>query len=512
MNRTGALLFLFVLLSSVVGFAQQPSTGFVRGVSSQRNEWAIFQRYSPVIQPSLLKVGDTTKHHILILETVASNSWSRSGFKPLFSLAGGMQQSGAIGEAMAGVNYTGSIAHKVAVQAGYQVNVLRQPTYLQAYTDSTRMIAGTGYARKAGELVYAHVPILRVAGNLGKYINLEAGNSRHFWGEGHRSLILSDAGMPLPYFRFMGTFSKFQLTGLWLRMRDISQGEPLGQAKVKYAAMHSLEWNVSPRFRFALYEMVTWQARDTASARSFEFNYLNPVVFFRPVEYAQGSADNVLLGASFKWNPWGSLNVYGQLILDEFLLREVRANNGWWANKYGGQLGLQWFNVVPYLHLQLEGNVVRPFTYTHESVLQSWGQMNQPLAHPLGSNFAEVVATARYDRSRWHVQEHLVGAFFGRDEMVKTGNTYTYANYGGNIFRSYRSPFQNFGNTLLQGELHKLVFHELSVGYTLSKLKNLEVFASHTVRIEHTSKGTNTNQFVWLGLRVPAFLKPVRDF
>jgi hypothetical protein len=512
MNCFSRLLVLVLTCAGFYAHAQQPSTGFVRGIFSQRNEWAMFHRYSPVIQPSLLKVGDTTKHHIIIVETEASNSWDREGFKPLVSVAGGMQQSGAIGEAIAGVNYTGTIAHKLKVQAGYHVDVLRQPSYLQAYTDSTRMIAGSGYARKAGNLVYAHVPILRVGGNVGKYINLEAGNSRHFWGEGHRSLILGDAGMPLPYFRFTGTFSKFQLTGLWLRMRDISQGESLRNAKVKYAAMHSLEWNVSRRFRFALYEMVTWQARDTTSARTLELNYLNPLVFFRPVEYAQGSADNVLIGASFKWNPWGHMHVYGQMILDEFLLREVRANNGWWANKYGGQLGITWYNLVPYLHLQMEANVVRPFTYTHESVLQAWGQMNQPLAHPLGSNFAEGVFTLRYEREKMSVQEHTVAAFFGRDEMVRTGNTTTYANYGGNIFRSYRSPFQTFGNNLLQGDLHKMIFHELTVAYKFSENRQLEAFASHTFRLEKTSRGNMLNQFLWIGLRIPAFLHPVRDF
>jgi hypothetical protein len=39
---------------------------------------------------------------------------------------------------------------------------------------------------------------------------------------------------------------------------------------------------------------------------------------------------------------------------------------------------------------------VRPFTYSHFDSVSSYTHYNQPLAHPLGANFSEVIAILRY--------------------------------------------------------------------------------------------------------------------
>ena len=44
--------------------------------------------------------------------------------------------------------------------------------------------------------------------------------------------------------------------------------------------------------------------------------------------------------------------------------------------------------------LQLETNIVRPYTYQHNDSIDNYSHYNQPLAHPLGANFAEVIAIA----------------------------------------------------------------------------------------------------------------------
>ena len=84
--------------------------------------------------------------------------------------------------------------------------------------------------------------------------------------------------------------------------------------------------------------------------------------------------------------------------LDEFSLTDLRQDNGFWANKYGYQLGFKMFDAfkIESLTLQTEYNLVRPYTYAHHNPEQNYAHYNQPLAHPLGANFSEMLFLANY--------------------------------------------------------------------------------------------------------------------
>jgi len=97
---------------------------------------------------------------------------------------------------------------------------------------------------------------------------------------------------------------------------------------------------------------------DTIMGRRFaEFNYLLPVVIYRPVEFSSGSPDNVLAGLNISYAPWKNHIFYSQLAFGEFFMNEVRAdllhtfgladstlNHGAWVNKQAIQFGYRNFN------------------------------------------------------------------------------------------------------------------------------------------------------------------------
>ncbi|MFN9798541.1 MAG: gliding motility protein RemB, partial [Bacteroidota bacterium] len=139
-----------------------------------------------------------------------------------------------------------------------------------------------------------------------------------FWGDGRRSLILSDVASPYPYFRVDTRIWKIKYTNLWTRLSDIHGGRTFSERRGKYTAMHALSWNVTRDFNLTFFEMVIWQDSDSMSTRNLDLHYLNPVLFFRPVEYAQGSADNVILCLGFSIKARTKLQVYGKIVLDEF--------------------------------------------------------------------------------------------------------------------------------------------------------------------------------------------------
>jgi hypothetical protein len=284
----------------------------------------------------------------------------------------------------------------------------------------------------------------------------------------------------------------------------------------KYGTFHYLSWNVSKRINLSLFESIIWQGTDTNRVRNFDVNYLNPVIFFRPVEYSLGSSDNAFVGGAFKIKVGARQRqqFYGQLILDEFLLKEVLAifkkianpldptiKYGWWANKQGVQLGFKSFDLFTAKNLtfQTEINAVRPYTYSHGSVQQNYAHYNQPLAHPLGANFAESVSFLNYKFKKWIFETQFLYAIYGKDEKG--------INYGQNIFLSYNTHPYDYGNKFFQGLKTNLFYTRFKIGYYLIPSADLLAEVGVAMRQEKNSLNANSSNFVFIGLRTAIFNK-----
>jgi hypothetical protein len=191
--------------------------------------------------------------------------------------------------------------------------------------------------------------------------------------------------------------------------------------------MHHLSVNALPWLNVGLFESVVFSRED-----HFEFSYLNPIIFYRAIERANGSPDNVNLGIDFKILALNHLQFYGQWFMDEFKSSELFGGNGWFGNKFGLQLGGKYFDAfnVKNLDLQAEMNLVRPFTYSHYDSTSNYTHYNQPLAHPLGAGFGEFIGIVRYQPVR-----NLYLSMKGM--MYKQGLDSNGTNYGSNIFLNY---------------------------------------------------------------------------
>jgi hypothetical protein len=291
---------------------------------------------------------------------------------------------------------------------------------------------------------------------------------------------------------------KITFTNLWSRTHSYQRMGDHFDLNPKYFAVHTLEWKINKKWSVSAHEMVVWQARDSASHRELDLHYLNPFLFYRPAEFSQGSADNVLLGGSWKYAHNEEFGIYGQVILDEFLLSEIRNRNGWWGNKFGMQFGMY---VTPKkiagLSLFTEWSFVRPFTYTHGSDLQAWEHMGQPLAHPLGANFYEWYTSAKYSRANWNYTASIVWGAFGRDAN---------RNVGGNIFQSYVNPWSVYGNNILQGNRSTLFVVNAEVAYQVTP--KLQVFGFARYRSE--DRRVDAFKEAWLMVGIRKGLRQVR--
>ncbi len=265
-------------------------------------------------------------------------------------------------------------------------------------------------------------------------VSLEAGNRRHHWGHGWRSLWLDRQAAPLPSARIHIQTERIEYTHLIARTMHRSVGSPpdfpgSGQfspgtyvnKRSSWLAAHTIDAHISSSWKGSLFGGVTWLGNDSGYTQRFEAAYAIPVIAFRPAEYALGSADNALIGAALTYIPlWANdqLRFYGQLMLDELVVSELFNPDQWWANKWGLLGSASWRSSNEAWGVVLEGCAVRPYTYSHASPAQSWTHNRQPLAHPAGSNFAEGRLHVRWDKNRWSAHAALVLRRQGVDEQV----------------------------------------------------------------------------------------------
>ncbi|HEY0031489.1 MAG TPA: hypothetical protein VGC65_12065 [Bacteroidia bacterium] len=329
-----------------------------------------------------------------------------------------------------------------------------------------------------------------------KIFNFQLGHDKHFWGDGYRSLFLSDVAAPYPYLKITTNVWKLSYVNLFTIMKDATH--PSGFKKDwlnKYATFHHLGWNATKRINIGLFESIVWQGSDSTRYRGYDVNYLNPIMFFRPTEYSLGSSDNAFIGFDFKIKLFKKQQLYGQLLLDEFLLKEVKAQKGWWANKQAFQAGFKSFDLfkISNLNFQTEFNYVRPFTYAHGSVQQNYGHLNQPLAHPLGANFVESASFLNYRHKRLFIEAKCVYAVYGGDSAG--------TDFGKNIFVSYAKRANDYGNYTTQGFQTTLITASLRAAYMLDTRMNLKVELGIADRIQQTKYTTKQIPFVFIGIK-----------
>lgn len=341
----------------------------------------------------------------------------------------------------------------------------------------------------------------------GEMFNFQFGHGKNFLGDGYRSLFLSDAGSPSLYFKINTTFWKLKYTNTWMSMRDVRQEATIdGAFTTKYMATHYLSYNITKRWNIGLFESVLW---DNSNDRGFDLNYLNPIIFYRAIEFSTGPrSGNALIGLSSKYKFSDNFLMYGQWIIDEFSTSDVFGGEKSWKNKLGYQIGVKYFRPfnIDNLYLQFEYNQVRPYTYSHNTVVLNYGHNNQSMAHLWGSNFREFIVIARYEKNRLYGSAKVVFGEKGFDFNTEEDSF----NYGGDIYRDERDRNGDTGIELAQGNTTSIFHGELQIGYLLNPSTNFKVYANLIYRdfnplVNTATEFNNTSTWFNFGIRTDIF-------
>lgn len=418
---------------------------------------------------------------------------------PVLQLSAGIEtgtKSQSLYQNTRGVTMRGMIARKIGFAASIIENQERGPQFYQDRVTKFGAVPGVGFYKPFEKNGYDYFDARGyITFTAAKYIDIQFGYDKNFIGSGYRSLFFSDWGNANLFLKLNTKIWKINYQNLFMEV--MPQFKKRGDTLLdrKYVAMHHLSMNITKWLNVGLFEGIVFGRKNR-----FDFQYLNPIIFYRHIEGNIGSPDNALAGFDFKANIAHRFQLYGQFLLDEFILSEVRNNPTSWANKWGVQLGLKYMDAfgINNLDLQFEANRVRPFTYSHNDSIANYTHYNQPMAHPLGANFQEFIGIINYQpRPKWYINARVIYYYQGLDSAG--------INFGGNPLQDYRTRTMQKGFSIGSGDKATVLNGLLQVTYELRENIFLDASLQYrTYKTTNAPKQVNST-LISAGIRLNMF-------
>ncbi|MEN8122367.1 MAG: hypothetical protein ABFS35_18625 [Bacteroidota bacterium] len=391
-----------------------------------------------------------------------------------------------------GIEFKGDIGQKFSFYSSFYENQSRFVDYISDYVMEHRVVPGQGAAKILNNNKYDYSrasAYMSVSPN--RNFNIQAGHSKHFIGEGYRSLLLSDNSSNYPFIKFSIEFGQFQYLVLW-NQYQLFEGAYYNYHYRKYGAINFLSWSPKPGFELALFEGVTWPGNTADNPHKFTANFFNPLILFRTFQYGLNAEQNVGLGLNLRKRIGKFEQFYGQIVLDDLKMNTSS------KNKYGFQLGIKSFDLFrdkltrQQLFVLAEYNQVAPYTYTYEDPLQSYSHDNQPLAHPAGAGLKELTGIVNYQFRDLYVE-------FKMNHLLNSIDTLS-SNFGSNIFL----PDDGTGaveNQVGQGIKNTTQNMNVVLGLLINPVTNMKIYIEIQKRTVENAIRTKNKLFFSFGLK-----------
>ncbi len=324
---------------------------------------------------------------------------------PLLNFEYGKDTLGRMTVNSRGIIIYGDLNEKFSFITGVLETQTFPEKYVSDYMRAKSVAPGQGRIRNFKETGYDYsYSFGNISYSPSSHFNFQLGNGKQFLGDGYRSLLLSDVPFYYPYLRITSTFKRFQYINLWTVFQEV---KPYDSRTLVYQRKHGsftyLSYLLSKKIELGLFEAIIFQSTDSNSNNILPIDVANPVIGVRTLQYGFRYKNNALMGFTAKANILKQITLYGQLVIDD-LNRKGEA--GTFHARYGYQAGIKFLEPLKIRNLYLlsEYNHVNPYAYCPTVTHQSYSAFNEPLAHPLGSDFNELVLLLRYSYKDFFVQ------------------------------------------------------------------------------------------------------------
>ncbi len=270
--------------------------------------------------------------------------------------------------------------------------------------DTSGTLPGRGFASLRGDSAEFDETYANVTWTQGIFV-ASFDRNRAIWGRGERgTLMLSGYGAPYDMLRVEARFWKLRFTSFAAELYQYPEigrwyyppargGQTDSTAVSKHLSGHRLEINLTDRLNIGLNETVVYGG-------DWDLGYLNPLVFLKGMEHANGDHDNAAMGLDFRFRVHRSHTVYGELVVDDITTGKLGTD--WYGNKLGWQLGT--FLLEPFgigdTDIRLEYARIRPWIYTNRLPIDTYTHYGDGLGHVIGPNSDEFFAEVRHRFNR----------------------------------------------------------------------------------------------------------------
>ena len=372
-----------------------------------------------------------------------------------------------------------NVGSKFSFETVLYENQVFLPKYEADYVNASGVMSGQGRVKRFKQNGFdfaASSANLSFTPN--KHLNFQLGTGKNFVGDGYRSLLLSDASFNHPFWKIIGTFGKnnqFQYTKLNGALSSVtrrakgSTGEALFERKTM--STHYFSWLATEWLNVGLFESTMWRTEDSTGTKPLQWQQFNPIIGVNTAATGFNDVNHTVVGTNLKIKLPFNAVLYNQFVYDG-------------GSKYGYQVGAKYFG-IPNLTLQAEYNNVAPYSYTSDIPLQAYSNYNEPLAHPSGANFNEIIGIINYKYKRVFTQLKM--------NLITSNLT------GSNIFVAE--------NTITPAVLtdieRNLTIMQAHVGFIVNPKNNMSLTVGVNKRTEEIVdlNITNETNYVYFGFR-----------
>lgn len=288
-----------------------------------------------------------------------------------------------------GIMAKGEIGKRLKFVSSFYENQGFFPEYLDNFIQINQVYPGNGRVKnfKQNGWDFAMASAL-VDIEASENLKITFGHGNQFLGEGYRSMLLSDNTFNMPFFRLQSSFfqkkihlqNSYALLNSLDRLPATQSSEALFQRKL--ATFHYLYFQPNSNFHFGVFESVMWRRWNGNGNDDLNPLFLNPALGVNHLLLDEAdSMQHIITGFNSYVRLKGFL-VFGQALID--------ANQaGIGAYQFGARYSFIQNDMAIFVHL--EYNVSKVNTYTYGNSMLSFSHYNQPLAHPTGTDFDELV-------------------------------------------------------------------------------------------------------------------------
>jgi len=375
------------------------------------------------------------------------------------------------------------IGNKIGFYSMFHENQSRFMDHIASFADYYGVVPGQAYQKRFGEDAYDYAwseGMLVYDNN--QNFQIQFGHGKRFVGNGYRSVLFSDNTFSFPhmYFKYgKGNFHYHTWFSSFMNpLIPYNNVQFNLQWQRKAGVFHYLTYSMNDNFELGVFESNIIESRESNGNYNFNLLHYNPVIFLGSMDKNNNSYLGINLNARYTY-----FMFYGQFAI-----------NSHKAEMNAFQLGSSYSVMFPYsfLRVRLEVNHAQSHTYSFADTVLSYTHYNQPLAHPLGENFTELVFRSTL-RVRTFEFEYKFNYATSKGDSIGHLPALNLFNRETNIISLDEASVRNI--------------HELKISFIINPHYNMRISAGMFFRNFRFKSIVDQNTFIYLVFQTPLFKK-----